>query len=265
MPSCRGVLGPKTSERPKPRPNEGVITGAKRKLQQAFDDSATQAEEALSRKKRKAVSIAKTAINRAKAKLTSKSADATAPVNGPTAEDRAERAARRASSSTTTLLSARDRRVSNRRSTSSLVATISPRRPARRSGSTLQRLASVLKEHPTVARATSKLSRPHRSLLTSTPGASKAHPFEPISPVSDRADATAEMLEDLRPVAGRSGKDSTKARPQASSALRNAAASVRKNVVRSVRGPRRAAAMARMGLMADGIESGSTIKVILSD
>jgi palmitoyltransferase ZDHHC9/14/18 len=62
-------------------------------------------------------------------------------------------------------------------------------------------------------------------------------------------------------------------RPTTASSVRSAAACVKKNVVRSVRGPRRAAAVARMGLglgvggiggLGEG-GSGSTIRVILGE
>ncbi|OCL13737.1 hypothetical protein AOQ84DRAFT_310055 [Glonium stellatum] len=182
--------------------------------------------------------------------------------------------------------------------------TVSTARPGalRRPSTKLSRFTSAVKRHSSAIKSASRKSvlpapsspvsskAAAKSATASTPTAASVKskvsssglrqttlPFKPLSldlstgsssPLAPNDDDIDGNLREFAALPARAMK-----RPTTASSVRSAAASVKKNVVRSVRGPRRAAAVARMGLglgvggmggLGEG-GSGSTIRVILGE
>ncbi|OCK75106.1 hypothetical protein K432DRAFT_309292 [Lepidopterella palustris CBS 459.81] len=304
--SCRGVLGPRSKDQPKARSTAtSLVAGAKRKIQEVFRSKGSRGGSSSPHKRRKVADIARSALSQAKKTVTeSQSAkDARSVKEAADAEarsaSRAERALRR--SSTTNLASKRPKtlhkRSSNRTTSFSISRKIAPRPGGvlRRPNSKLSRFTSSVKKHsasiksanrrpilpPLTTRSVAKAAGKAPSAAsqaTSAPLRQTTLPFKPLSvdlpssPFASTSDNDGDNDDNggtLREFAALPLRATR--RPTTASSVRSAAASMKKNVVRSVRGPRRAAAVARMGLGlgVNGIGglgeggSGNTIRVIL--
>lgn len=287
--NCRGVLGPKDAKNSKQesKANETskakeLVAGAKRKLKDVFRGKSSSEEDKGAVKKRKIETVTKTVkavVTKAKAAVAEPVKE---PVKGPAAAEvqsrsRAERLARRAGStpqsatptpapapeSTGFTLGMSGGKLMRIPSATSLT-TLSTSKPGalRRPSSKLERLSSMVKKSSSLIRSSSKMSVSRRSALP-TPTSDSANstteslPFEPLTLDFQDGDETEQLM---------SSPDKTAAkRPQTATSLKTAVVSVKDNVVRSVRGSRRAAAVAKMGLKKEAIDSGSTIRVILGE
>ncbi|KAJ9641380.1 hypothetical protein H2201_006935 [Coniosporium apollinis] len=255
-PTCRGTLGKK----------ESLAAGVKRKAQNLLDAILPKPDEDRSSKRRKVANAVRSQIAKTTHAVNTVAASATQAIEQ--SRSREARLARRHSSGDALVrqpgklkkVSANARQDAPSSSSSS-----PPPRSPRQAHSKRERLTTVLKSSTRTLKSTtqSQLTRYFASSTQVTAAAAPAPaPQIPELDFGDYEELAPQGKSGgrLRPTTMRPGLQ----RPQTSASMKSVAATVRSGVVRSVRGPRKAAAMVRYGLQ-DGAGSGETIRRVLVD
>ncbi|TKA56559.1 hypothetical protein B0A49_10806 [Cryomyces minteri] len=300
--SCRGVLGPKQKDAPKSK-SESAVVGMKRKLAQVFGSSDSNPRERKLLKKRRVTSIAKFALTRTKSDFVTPAPAPAKQTDEKKLDARATRLSRRSLDTLASASGSAGRAVLSKRSASTIASSTSLTGPAplpTRRASTLGRFTSALKKQAlTVKKSVRRSTLPAASDVESRNNIDKPKTttkmttrqsllsFTPLTLDLDVPRQTTkgpdnvmpaptpsfarELLALRRPATAasprtRTGTASATTRPTTASSARSVATSVKAGIVRSVRGTRRAAAVARYGLLQVGEEgSGSSIRIVLGE
>lgn len=257
-PTCRGTLGKK----------ESLAAGVKRKAQNLLDAILPKPDEDRSSKRRKVANAVRSQIARTTHAVNTVAASATQAIEQ--SRSREERLARRHSSGDALVRHPGKLKkvLANARqdAPSSSSSPPPPPSPPRQAHSKRVRLATVLKSSTRTLKSTTQSQLTRYFATSSTQVTAAAAPaLAPQIPELDFGDyeelaSQGKSGGRLRPTTMRPGLQ----RPQTSASMKSVAATVRSGVVRSVRGPRKAAAMVRYGLQ-DGAGSGETIRRVLVD